>query len=104
MFPSSFYRCFSALSHFVTSKDAFAFYSLSSYLKFSIISSLSFIRLRSLFKLEMLLVCWCAFAEFNPVAPLFLGAVLVRSLRPVWSPPRAERVAERELPALSCLC
>ena len=57
MLPSSFYRCFSALSHFVTSNDAFAFYSLSSYLKFSLMSSLSFMRLRSLFKLEMLLAC-----------------------------------------------
>ena len=54
---SIFCLLFSALSHLVTSKEAFAFCSLSSCFTFSIISSLSFNRLRSLFRLEMDRLC-----------------------------------------------
>ena len=53
MLSSIFCRLRSALSHLVTSKLAFAFYSRSSCFTFSIISSLSFSRFLSLFRLEM---------------------------------------------------
>ena len=53
MLPNNLYRCFSWFSHFVTSKEAFAFCNRYNYFTFSTISSFSFRRLRSLFRLEI---------------------------------------------------
>ena len=80
-FYISLYLFFSALSHFVTSKDALAFYNLSNYLTFSIISSLSFSRLRSLFKLEMLLECLYRIVEVFAFLSPFLADNVDRSDR-----------------------
>ena len=86
---SIFYLCFSALSHLVTSKDAFAFCNLSNCFTFSIISSLSLRRFRSLLRLEMERLCGLDFKADDLEAlnwPYGLPAVV----------PRAESVAERD--------
>ena len=57
IFISIFYLFLSALSHLVTSKDAFAFCNLSNCFTFSIMSSLSFRRFLSLLRLEMERLC-----------------------------------------------
>ena len=90
---SSFYLFRSALSHLVTSKDAFAFCNLSNCFTFSIISSLSLRRFRSLLRLEMERLCGLDFNadDFEVLNwPYGLPAVL----------PRAESVAERDECAL----
>ena len=53
MLSNNLCRCFSWFSHFVTSKEAFAFCNRYNYFTFSSINSFSFRRFRSLFRLEI---------------------------------------------------
>ena len=86
--PSNFWRCFSALSHLVTSKLALAFCSRASCLMFSFMSFLSLMRFRSSLRDDML-------REWGCIHLIEVRAALLSSLL-------TESVTERADRALFC--